>query len=208
MPPILHGIRNIIFDLGGVLFEIDYSAPAHAFSKLGIKNFDRQLSKSSQEGIFDLLETGKISNENFLQYLLDKCPGATLQEVTDAWNSILKGLWEERIEFVRHLRTSGYRTFLLSNTNAIHSEAFGKMIDQQIGLPNFHSVFEKIYYSHQIGRRKPDPALFQQVCKWNDLDPRETLFIDDSVQHIQGAAKAGLKSVHLDTPTRFEDIFF
>lgn len=193
----LSGIRNIIFDFGGVLFDIDYKLPIEAFRELGYDNFGEVYTQSSQNEIFDQLETGKISNEAFFRYLHSLVPNATMLDVSIAWNSILIGLWPERVEFVKQLKRQGYRTFLLSNTNAIHVTVFEEMIDDTMGLESFREAFEKVYYSNVIGIKKPYPETFLQVCAWNNLDPKETLFIDDSIQHVEGAIKAGLKGYHL-----------
>lgn len=196
-------IRNIIFDFGGVLFDIDYLAPTRAFKKLGVANFEQVYSKATQTDVFDLLETGKISNEDFLRYLEGFVPdGVTRSQVLEAWNCILTGIPKGRVDALHSLQ--GYRTFLLSNTNAIHVEEFEKMVDKAVGLDHFKSAFEKVYYSNAIGIRKPHPETYLTVCKWNDLVPEETLFIDDSPQHVEGARKAGLHAYHLQVDT--EDI--
>ncbi len=191
------GIKNIIFDFGGVLFEIDYHKPIAAFAELGYTHFAEVYTQSAQNETFDLLETGKITNEHFFKYLHSLVPDATMLDVSRAWNSILIGIWPERVEMVKRLRSKGYRTFLLSNTNAIHVAEFEEMIDESMGLEQFVNAFEKVYYSNEIGIKKPYPETFLEVCRWNDLNPAETLFIDDSAQHVEGAAKAGLQAYHI-----------
>jgi glucose-1-phosphatase len=191
------GIKNIIFDFGGVLFEIDYFKPIEAFSELGYADFGDVYTQANQNPIFDLLETGKVSNEDFWLFLQSHVPGASRNQVEHAWNCILLYLMPEKVRFVKSLREKGYRTFLLSNTNAIHVEVFEKMIDESMGLAEFKTAFEKVYYSNEIGIRKPHPQTFTAICEWNDLNPGETLFIDDSAQHVNGAREAGLKVFHL-----------
>lgn len=193
-----HSIKNIIFDFGGVLFEIDYHLPVEAFRKLGNTDFAKFYTQSNQNEIFDLLETGKISNEDFLAYLNTLVPNATPTEVLNAWNCILLRILPEQVEVVRALRKKGYRTFMLSNTNAIHVSEFEKMIDETMTLDSFKQVFEKIYYSNVLGFKKPYPSTFIEVCNMNNLRIEETLFIDDSIQHVKGAAEAGLISFHLE----------
>ncbi|MFN0031338.1 MAG: HAD family hydrolase [Flavobacteriales bacterium] len=191
------GIKNIIFDFGGVLFEIDYTLPVIAFGELGHTDFALLYAQASQNEIFDRLETGRISNEDFLKYLHSFVPNATMLDVCDAWNCILKGLWPAHVDLVKRLRTQGYSTFLLSNTNAIHVAVFEEMIEESYGLEKFYSAFNQIYYSNKIGIKKPHPETFLEVCMWNDLQPEQTLFIDDSPQHVHGAQKAGLSGHHL-----------
>lgn len=188
----------MIFDFGGVLFDIDYSAPARMFKKLGFENFEEIYSQANQSDIFDRLETGKVSYDEFYDYLLSFCAeGTTHHQVVEAWNCILLDIMVEEVKLVKKVKEAGFRIFLLSNTNAIHVAEFEKMIDQKIDLQEFKSLFEKVYYSNEIGIKKPYPSTYLQVCEWNNLIPAETLFIDDSIQHVEGAKKAGLQAIHL-----------
>ena len=202
----LNGIRNVIFDFGGVLFEIDYDLPAQAFERLGFSGFRDLYTQAAQNPIFDLLETGKVSNEEFLDFLHRQVPSATKAEVLDAWNVILLHILPEEVQFVHNLRQSGTRTFLLSNTNAIHVAEFEQMIANTMDVAMFRNSFEHIYYSNVIGLKKPHPETFLAVCEWNGLDPAETLFIDDSKQHVEGALKAGLQAYHLQPGERVSDL--
>jgi len=200
------GIRNIIFDFGGVLFEIDYNLPATAFEKLGYPDFRALYTQAAQNPIFDLLETGKVENDTFLDFLHAFIPHASRGEVLHAWNVILLQIMPREVEFVHSIRQSGVRTFLLSNTNAIHVAEFEKMIAETMDFELFKSAFEKIYYSNVIGIKKPHPETFLQVCDWNGLNPSETLFIDDSRQHVEGALSAGLQAYHLKPGERISEL--
>lgn len=193
----IQSIKNVIFDFGGVLFEIDYNLPIKAFHELGYDLFADVYTQAAQNPIFDQLETGKIDNESFMNYLHGLVPQATRKQVDDAWNCILLHIMPDQVSFVNKVKENGYRTFLLSNTNAIHVAEFEKMIAEKMNFQEFFAAFEKIYYSNVIGIKKPYPETFLQVCEWNDLVPSETLFIDDSIQHVLGAAKAGLQTYHL-----------
>ncbi|MDZ4822990.1 MAG: HAD family phosphatase [Flavobacteriales bacterium] len=190
----LKGIKNIIFDFGGVLFEIDYHAPVRAFQKLGFGNFTELYSQGNQDPIFDQLETGKISGEEFLAWLNSHAPNIQRSKILEAWNCILIGLWNPHAELVKNFQEQGFRTFIFSNTNAIHAPVFEKMVDETYGLEKFQSHFEKIIYSHELGLRKPHVEAFQKVCTLYNLNPAETLFIDDSSQHVEGAGRAGLRA--------------
>ena len=198
----LKGIRNVIFDFGGVLFEIDYDLPAHAFDKLGFTGFRDLYTQAAQNPIFDLLETGKVSNDEFLDFLQSHVPSASRSQVLEAWNVILLHILPAEVEFVYRLRQSGVRTFLLSNTNAIHVAEFEQMIASTMDFELFRNSFEKIYYSNAIGLKKPHPETYLTLCEWNGLTPSETLFIDDSKQHVEGALKAGLHAYHLQPGER------
>jgi putative hydrolase of the HAD superfamily len=87
-----------------------------------------------------------------------------------------------------------YKTFLLSNTNEIHYNAYSKILERQLGKTSLSNFFDKQYLSHELGMQKPDTEIFRLVIEENGLLPDETLFIDDSPQHIEGARKAGLKT--------------
>lgn len=195
--PLPSEIDAIIFDFGGVLFDIDYSAPARAFKSLGVQNFEGLYSKANQNDLFDRLEVGTISNADFLEELRQLTGGTlTTAQVLWAWNAILTGIPVGRVEALHSLQ-GRFRCFLLSNTNAIHVEAFELMVDDAVGLAHFKSAFEKTHYSNEIGMRKPHPETYLEVCKWHNLTPSRTLFIDDSAQHVEGALKAGLHAYHL-----------
>jgi len=197
-------IDAIILDFGGVLYDIDYPAPARAFEALGMKHFEAIYSKASQTDLFDRLETGNISNGDFLEALHKYVPsGITKQQVLAAWNSILIGIPKRRIDFVHQL-SGNHRMFLLSNTNAIHVAEFEKDIEKEMGLDYFRAAFEKVHYSNVLGIKKPYPETYLHVCKLHGLNPQRTLFVDDSPQHVRGAIDAGLFGYHLELPQ--EDI--
>lgn len=199
-------IRNVIFDFGGVLFEIDYDLPAQAFEQLGFPGFRDLYTQAAQNPIFDLLETGKVSNEEFMAFLQAFVPNATREQVTHAWNVILRHIMPEEVAVVKHVKDAGFRTFLLSNTNAIHVEAFEQMIADRMDVNAFKAAFEVIYYSNALGLKKPHPETFLHVCALNNLKPEETLFIDDSLQHVQGAVEAGLQGYYLKPGERISQV--
>lgn len=193
-------VEAIILDFGGVLYNIDYDAPARAFRALGMENFREIYSQAAQSDLFDRLEVGSIANEDFLKALQQYTPsGTSIAEVLHAWNVILLDIPRHRIDFVYRLK-SRYRLFLLSNTNAIHVEAFERDIDETMGLDYFRSAFERIHYSNVLGKKKPYPETYLHVCELHGLNPSKTLFIDDSVQHVRGALEAGLFAYHLEVP--------
>jgi glucose-1-phosphatase len=189
------GIKNIIFDLGGVILNIDYNRTAKAFKQLGCDNFDELYSQQKQSGLFDEFETGKISPQAFINELLRVLPkGISAKKAIDAWNAMLIDLPKVRLEKLLEHKQN-YRTFLLSNTNAIHEEAFTRLINLQHNISSFNDYFEHVYFSHQIGLRKPHKAVFDFVLEQNKLNPKETLFIDDSPQHLVGAEQLGIQTV-------------
>lgn len=187
-------LKHIIFDLGGVLYDVDYHRTIKAFEKLGASNFAAYFAQAGQNEWFDKLETGKISGDRFVSLVSDLMKDVEKEEVVAAWNAMLLGMMHDKLDYLRTLK-SKYRIFLLSNINPIH-EAF---IREELGdkYDDFEQLFEKVYFSHLIGQRKPHPSTFTYVLEENGLEASETLFIDDSVQHTVGAAEAGLQVHHL-----------
>jgi FMN phosphatase YigB (HAD superfamily) len=184
--------ENIIFDLGGVIINLDYNRTAQAFIDLGLKNFNEIYSKAQQSHLFDDFEKGTMPPENFRAELRKYLPSETTDEQIDkAWNAMLLDIPVHRVEWLRKVGER-YRIFLLSNTNTIHVDSFTKMADNVYGQGEFERVFERHYYSCQMGMRKPDAEIFERVLQENNLDKSRTLFIDDSIQHVEGAIRTGL----------------
>jgi putative hydrolase of the HAD superfamily len=180
--------------------------PAQAFQQLGFPGFRDLYTQAAQNPIFDLLETGKVSNEEFMAFLHEFVPNATREQVAHAWNVILLHIMPEEVAVVKRAKDAGFRTFLLSNTNAIHVEAFEQMIADRMDVSAFKAAFDVIYYSNSLGMKKPHPETFLHVCALNNLKPEETLFIDDSLQHVQGAVEAGLQGYYLKPGERISQV--
>jgi putative hydrolase of the HAD superfamily len=187
-------LNNIIFDLGGVLLDIDFNKVQQAFHRIGFTNFDQQYSQLQASHLFQKLEMGKIS-ENDFYHTLKK--GSTRQihneQIKNAWNSILQDFRMESMNFLQMLK-KGYRIFLLSNTNSIHQTAFNQILLEQAGKPSLDGYFIKSYYSHLINKRKPYVATYEWVIQDANILAAETLFIDDSINNIIGAKEAGLQT--------------
>jgi glucose-1-phosphatase len=198
-------IKAIIFDLGGVLLDIDYHLTTDAFKNLGVENFNRMYSQADANPLFQRLETGKIKPEEFCQEIMEYVPGVSCEDdVVEAWNSMLLHFRKESIEELKRLRNK-YKVYLLSNTNYIHFQSFNKTYKETIG-GNFIDLFDKAYLSHEIGHRKPDSEAYQYVLNENNLKPAETLFIDDSIQNIEAADKLGIKTIFLKMDMRVEEL--
>ncbi len=197
--------KNIIFDLGGVILTIDYKRTIEAFRNLGIVNADTLYSKAAQTSLFDNLEKGLISENDFfdgIRLISDK--QITNNQIKDAWNAILIGLPEENVVFLEKLKKT-HRLFLLSNTNSIHEKAYREMIVKQYGTFIFDELFEKMYLSHHVHMRKPEREIFEYVLFDSKLNINETCFIDDSPQHVDGAEKVGIRSFLLKNEN-FEEL--
>ena len=189
-------IHNIIFDLGNVILNIDYQSTIKAFEKIGTENASILYSKSSQTKIFDQLETGKITKEDFILEIQKIIPKASKCKIINAWNAIIKDLPESRIDILKNLKDK-FSIFLLSNTNSIHIDYIVKKIGGE-KYDEFYNLFDKVYYSHEVKLRKPDPNIFKLVINENNLKIKNTFFIDDSIQHINSAKKLGLQTYHLN----------
>ncbi len=204
----LENIKNIIFDLGGVILNIDYNLAAKAFEDLGIENFDVQYSKLKQSTLFDDLETGKIGEDDFveaIQSLSNK--KIKRKEILDAWNAMLLNFPIRRLQILQQLQLY-YNTYLCSNTNEIHEAAFNKELKKTCGFDSLASFFDQMYLSHRVGKRKPNEDIFLQILKENKLKPEETVFIDDSIQHIETAKKLGIQTIHVCNGMTMENDIF
>lgn len=191
------GVQNIIFDLGGVILDVDYQLTASAFGALGISNFETEFSQASQQDFFDRFETGLADEAEFFEYARARCGwDISDQQIIDAWNAMLLRIPLRRLQILQQLQLH-YNTFLLSNTNVIHETAFNKMLKEVCGFTSLAVFFDKVYYSHHIGLRKPDEAVFKKILEENNLDAAQTLFIDDSIQHIRAAEGLGIQTIHL-----------
>jgi len=194
----LDKFKNIIFDLGGVIINIDLSLTMTAFEELGIKDVPKLFSTTLQQQLFDFQEKGTITSAQFRDeirkfstvHLLDS-------QIDEAWNALLLDLPKARLELLEKVKRS-HRTFLLSNTNEIHIHTIQRYLNKEYGISDLSSFFEKTYLSYQLGIRKPDAELFKLVLDENKLNPSETLFIDDSKQHILAAEKLGIQTYWLD----------
>lgn len=191
-------IRNIILDLGGVIIDLDYSRTAGAFIHLGMSGFDEVYSKARQTAFFDDFEKGFLDEDAFRADLRKHLPDhVTDRDIDRAWNAMLLGVPMYRIDWLRQLGKH-YRLFLLSNTNTIHIRAFTEMLDREFNGFRIEELFEKSYFSCLLGMRKPDRNIFLHVLNENGLDPADTLFVDDSIQHIEGATAAGIRAEWLN----------
>lgn len=199
-------IKAIIFDLGGVILNIDYNKSIEAFESLGMENFHNVFSQASQTGLFDDLETGQISAQRFINCLLPHLKkGTSPNQVVHAWEKMVLNVPKENLDLLLKLREK-YKIFLLSNTNEIHIPHVRRKWAVASELP-MEDFFDKIYFSHEIKMRKPHPEIFQYVCEDQSLKPETTLFIDDSIQHIEGAKKIGLHTKHLKAPETIIQFF-
>jgi len=195
----MNKIRNIIFDYGNVIFTIDFNRAQHSFTELGVKNIEHFFSHKSHDSLFDQFEQGLISSSEFRNGIRKVTGIESLsdEEIDRAWNSLLIGVPEPNHDLLLKVKEK-YRTFLLSNNNEIHYNWIMDYLQREHQLNSNAVFFEKDYYSHLMKMRKPNREIFEFVMRENNLNPKETLFIDDSPQHLKTADMLGLKT-HLLT---------
>jgi putative hydrolase of the HAD superfamily len=194
--------KAVIFDLGGVIVNIDYAATIEAFGTLGYGDFQSVYSQAQQTGLINDLETGIISSQRFVNELLPYLKvGTSPNKVIAAWNAMIGSVPPERLSLLQIVRQK-CPIYLLSNTNDIHMQAILRSWKASSSQP-MGDFFDGIYLSYKIGMCKPDVEIFEFICRENQLNPSDTLFIDDSIQHIEGARLAGLQTIHL---THFDSL--
>lgn len=199
-------IDAIIFDFGGVLINIDYQATINAFEKLGGNDFNTLYTQANQSHLFDRLETGEISPQHFINQLLELLPPSTPpKKVVHAWNTMILDIPLSAIELLDSLKNK-YKLYLLSNTNQIHIDKALIELSKVTNRP-LDDFFDKVYLSHEVKLRKPNTSIFEFVITDQNLEPEKTLFIDDSIQHIKGAEKVGLKTYHLSNQKDLYSLF-
>lgn len=188
-------IRNIVFDLGGVLLNIDPERTFEEFEKLGLTGARDLFHRSDIKTVLDDFETGAYCAVEFR----NKFREITRFVITDkqfdrAWNAMLLDLPPERIRRVKEL-SKKYKTYLLSNTTPIHSECFNGKLSELTGLESFDHLLDKAWYSYNLGLRKPDIRIFEKMLAKSRLVPAETLYIDDYEANVTAAELAGMKGM-------------
>lgn len=198
-------MKNIIFDFGGVILNLDVSATIKAFDELGIKDIANSTGHYYRDPVFNQYEIGAVSDQEFRDVVktLSDQP-LTNDQIDRAWTKMLLDIPKERVDFILELKKS-YRIFLLSNTNHIHQLQFEPYFENLYGFP-FSDLFERIYYSHDEGIRKPDADAFTNVLEKSVLVASESLFVDDSFENIKSASKLGIKTHHVRPGHELQEI--
>lgn len=191
---VLKGVKNIVFDLGGVLITLDRAEAVNRFEKAGLKNAAELLNAYHQKGIFLELEEGKLSQEEFYEAVRKEAGKFISNETIDyGWMGFLKEMPEYKLTLLDELRKRGYRIYLLSNTNpVIMSWAFSSAFSPQ--GKSINEYFDKLYLSYQIGYTKPHPEIYHFMFNDSGMIPSETLFIDDGIENVKIGEKLGMKT--------------
>jgi glucose-1-phosphatase len=196
-------IQNIIFDLGGVILNINAQLTFDAFKKLGWNGSLGEEMTSKSKELFHNLEKGNTSPQAFHDHfreLTGRDSGD--KEIDEAWTAMILDIPSDRIQYLQDLKKK-YRIFLLSNTNEIHKNKFHRIFEKNYGYP-FYDLFERNHYSHEMGMRKPDPGIYLQVLQENKLVAEESLFIDDMQENVIAAESLGIKGLFIQPGTLLE----
>ncbi len=195
-------LPHLLFDFGGVIIDIDYDRTPAAFRRLSRTGLAAEYAQAGQAGLFDLLETGKISAAEFrdgLRELYDL--DATDDQIDAAWHALLLDVPAERLALIGELRRAGHATALLSNTNALHITEINRRLARQYGFKNgIADCLDRVFYSQEVGYRKPGEEIFHHALREMNWQAADTLFIEDSPQHIATARRLGLRVLHLAPP--------
>ena len=193
----LNDIENIILDLGGVIINLNHELTNKAFQQLFPVDYAEMLEKSKNQQLFERYETNQVSTAEFIDFFKGYNSLINENQIIDAWNEMLLDIPQERIDLIKNL-SKKYNVFLLSNTNKIHYQTIEKQFQHTSEKGTFESLFKKVYLSYRIGLRKPNQEIFEYLLQDVHLKPENTLFIDDSLEHINTALKLNIRTHHLN----------
>jgi glucose-1-phosphatase len=200
-------IKNIIFHLGGVILDLDVPKTLVGFSELAGMTPQEVTRIFKESDGFLRYERGEYSDQEFRDFVRRVYNvSATDNEIDRCWTAMLGGIPPAKLDLLTRLK-SRYQTFLLSNTNNIHLDFMNNEVLPKSNIPELETFFHKTYYSHLMRKRKPDAEIFLQVLEENDLNPSETLFLDDNADNVAGGAAVGLRTAYVDTPNFILDYF-
>ncbi len=196
----MQSVKNIIFDLGGIFLALNYQLTKDLFIEFGVTEFDEFFTQHHANDLFEDLEMGKITPDQFYDsFRTETKTDLTNEEIKTAWNAMLVSFPTERIEWLRTIKDR-YKIFLFSNTNQIHYDQIMELYKRDLVEDDFNELFIKPYYSHEMRLRKPYPESFLHIINEQKLEISETLFIDDTIKNIEAAKELGLQTIHLVAP--------
>lgn len=194
-------IKNIVFDLGDVIINIDFMLTFKAFQEVSDLELDTVIERFESLKIYDRIERGGITNQEFAEFL-KKSFDLTIsnEEVLIRWSALLLDIPKERIELIQKLALK-YRIFILSNTSHPHILDVNKILYKSSGVKNLKDLCEKAYYSYDLGLRKPEHAIYNHILENSRLKAEETLFLDDNYDNIVAAKEVGIQTIYVQKPT-------
>ena len=204
-------IRNIIFDFGGVICDLDIGRTVEKFKAFGPPKPEFTDNKEEQDRHFERLveqfETDQVTPQQFREAIRNHYISEPSDEAIDeTWNAMLTGIPAERVKLLESLRND-YRIFLLSNSNRIHYQKYTSDFHEQYVYTDIDALFEKAYFSFRIKMIKPAKEVFEFVLADSKLHPGETLFIDDTLKHVKAAEQLGINGYHLMDGEDITDLF-
>ena len=201
-------IKNIIFDLGGVLLNIDFKLTTTAFENLGVQNPAALITQFTANDLFQKLEKGLLTDiafyDAFRNYTHTKLPNLQIQT---AWNALLLQYRAHSLDYLKTL-SNHYSLYLLSNTNKIHYDSFSETLKNTTPYTSLELFFTKAYFSHEIHLRKPDKEIFEYVLQDANIHAKETLFIDDTYTNLPQAEALGFKTHLLKPGEKIENLHY
>lgn len=189
-------VKNIIFDFGNVLFDLDLPSIERHFRQYFGEKMEAASEKFRRDRVFERYETGSLGTEEFadtLRFASD--PPLSREQIVTAWNSIFIGMPRARFDMLLDLRRR-YKVFLLSNINDLHAAWIDAYMLREHGIPDFQTrYFDAVYYSHLIRLRKPDREIYEYVLADTGLVPEETVFFDDMEVNVEAARQVGIQGI-------------
>ncbi len=202
----MSAVKNIIFDLGGIFLNLNYQKTKDLFIEYGVPEFDDYFTQHHANSLFEDLEKGDISVDEFYSiFRKETNTNLTDEQIKTAWNGMLVSFSKERIDWLRKIKER-YNIYLFSNTNQIHYDEIMFLYKRDVGETDFNELFIKPYYSHQMRLRKPYSDSFQHIIDEQKLIIEETLFIDDTIKNVESAKALGLQTIHLVAPITVLDL--
>lgn len=194
-------VKNIIFDLGNVILNIDIPRTIGVFSEWTGKKPEEVAKLFAEKDLFKNYETGLWDDRMFLNQVRNITGQQewTDDKITEAWNTLLLDIPQDRIELLLALRKN-YRLYLLSNTSPLHIRRVNEILHESAGISDLSELFEKVYYSYELGCMKPDAVIYEKVLENAGILAEESLFLDDNADNIAGAEAVGISSIHVVHP--------
>lgn len=193
-------INTFIFDLGGVIIDLDEQATIQSFSKLSKIPEQDILDIVSNSHLFQDYEKGLVSDDVFRKGV-NKAFGTTLSDaqIDTCWNAMLKSITIDRLNLLLSLKEK-YKVIVLSNTNSIHIKAFNKILEKVSGKDSLTFFAHHVFFSHKLNMRKPDEEIYREILRLSASNPTESLFMDDKLENLRGAHKTGIQTMQINSP--------
>lgn len=199
-------IEYLVIDLGAVIYDINYQKTVDELSELFGEDLYAFFSKKSQWTDVDRFEEGKITGSMFCDSLKTHFnkPEINNEDIRQAWNALLIGFRQETVAYLEELSKTT-DLYLYSNTNEFHYNELSQRAGEEF-MNRFHACFKTVYLSHTFGRRKPHAASFTALLEQEGLNPKQGVFIDDTLHHVNGAKEAGMQGYHFQEEDKLEEV--